>query len=190
MIINIFGPSGSGKTTFIKDLLKSKKTRQFFGKITKDDFIEELNKKISISLMPLPLFRGDVQELFNIFSIKVDILLNLNGALRNLSDSIFGKIDNQEKLEKVASRNIETLSAGEMRRLFLLKSLLVNSDIVIIDEPFSNSDKKLWNIIYSAIKIKPKSIVLSHQSLEKFLVENKDNIYVNVNEIFGKKFIK
>ena len=68
--------------------------------------------------MPLPLFRGDVKEFFNIFSIEVDILLNLNYELRNLSDSIFERIDNQKKLAKVSCRNVETFSAGEMRRLF------------------------------------------------------------------------
>ena len=59
--------------------------------------MRNLPKKISISLMPLPLFRGDVKEFFNIFSIEVDILLNLNYELRNLSDSIFERIDNQKK---------------------------------------------------------------------------------------------
>ena len=45
MIINIFGPSGSGKTTFIKDLLKSNKTKEFFVEITQDNFNEEFTKK-------------------------------------------------------------------------------------------------------------------------------------------------
>ena len=186
MIINIFGPSGSGKTTFIKDLLKSNKTKEFFVEITKDNFNEEFPKKISISLMPLPLFRGDVKEFFNIFSIEVDILLNLNYELRNLSDSIFERIDNQKKLAKVSCRNVETFSAGEMRRLFLLKSLIVDSDIVILDEPFSNSDKKLWSVIYSAIITKSRAIVLSHQPLKKFIVENEDNLHVNINDIARK----
>ena len=190
MILNIYGPSGSGKTTLIKDLIKSNKIREFFVKITKEDCFEQLNENISISLMPLPLFRGNVKEFFYIFNIKVDILLNLNNELRNLSDSIFEKIDTHNKLEIVSARNIETFSAGEMRRLFLLKSLLVKSDIVIIDEPFSNSDKKIWINIYSAIKTKSKAIVLSHQSLEKFSDENENNFYVNVNQISNEIFIK
>ena len=190
MILNIFGPSGSGKTILIKELLKSYKLRDFFVRITKKDFDEQLNENISISLMPLPLFRGDVKEFFYIFNIKVDILLNLNYELRNLSDSIFEKIDTQKKLAIVSSRNIETFSAGEMRRLFLLKSLLVKSDLLIIDEPFSNSDKKIWNKIYSAIKTKSNAIVLSHQSLEKFSDENEKNFYVNVNQISNEIFIK
>lgn len=183
MIINIFGPSGSGKTTFIRDLIKSNKTKPFFEGITKDNFKEELYKKISISLMPLPLFRGEVKELFNIFNIKFDEMLNLNYELRNLSDSIFERIDNQKKLVKVSCRNVETFSAGEMRRLFLLKTLLVDSDIVILDEPFSNSDKKLWSVIISAINTKSRAIVLSHQPIEKIKVENEDIFHVNINDI-------
>ena len=67
-----------------------------------------------------------------------------------------------------------------------MKSLIVDSDIVILDEPFSNSDKKLWSVIYSAINTKSRAIVLSHQPLKKFTVENEDNLHVNINDIARK----
>ena len=81
-----------------------------------------------------------MEEYLNIFSININVLLNLDEELNNLAESIFEKVVNKKTLEKLSTRNIETLSAGEMRRLFLLKSLIVDSNIVIIDEPFSNSD--------------------------------------------------
>ena len=70
MILNIFGPSGSGKTTLIKSLLKYKKTHIFYEKFTEQNLKLELNKKISVSLIPLPKFRGSVKELFEIFSLE------------------------------------------------------------------------------------------------------------------------
>ena len=150
MLLNIFGPSGSGKTTLIRELLKKNKTHQFFEEFTKKESKENLNKKISISLIPLPAFRGTIEEYFMIFSININDFLNLNNQLRDLAESIFGKIVDNESLVKLSRRNVETFSAGEMRRLFILKSLIIKQPITIIDEPFSNSDEKLWSIIFFA----------------------------------------
>ena len=77
-----------------------------------------------------------------------------------------------------------------MRRLFLLKSLIVDSNIVIIDEPFSNSDEKLWNTICNALKTKSRLIILSHLALENFFESNQNNIFIPIEEIREKFNIK
>ena len=122
MLLNIFGPSGSGKTTFIKDILKRDYIEKFFEKYTNEFYEENLNYKISISLIPLPLFRGSVKDFFDVFNIDLNLLLNLEKELRNLSSSIFEDINDQKALNKISTRRLETFSAGEMRRLFILKS--------------------------------------------------------------------
>ena len=183
MILNIFGPSGSGKTTLIKSLLKYKKTHIFYEKFTEQNLKLELNKKISVSLIPLPKFRGSVKELFEIFSLEKNYLMLIEEDLKELYKSIFYEIPSEKNLDFTLQRQIETFSAGEMRRLFILKSLLVNSNIVIIDEPFSNSDEKLWDLIYKSINIKQNAIILSHFSLKEFFEPNHKNISIPVNEI-------
>ena len=60
---------------------------------------------------------------------------------------------------------------------------MVDSNIMIIDEPFSNSDQKLWEIIYKAIHIKSKIIVLSHVSLDNLFDSNQTNICVDIKNI-------
>ena len=183
MILNIFGPSGSGKTTLIRELLKKNKTHQFFEEFTDIDSKEDLNKKISISLIPLPVFRGTIKEYFMIFSININDLFNLNNQLRDLAESVFGKIVDKKSLVKLSKRSVETFSAGELRRLFILKSLIIKQPITIIDEPFSNSDEKLWSIIYSALQTVPRTIILSHFSLEKFMTSNDQYKSIHVEEI-------
>tara|TARA_B100000073_G_scaffold347802_1_gene363407 strand:+ start:709 stop:1281 length:573 start_codon:yes stop_codon:yes gene_type:complete len=188
MIYNVFGPSGSGKTTFVKNLLKHKKVPLFFKEFRINKFkYKELNR-VSVSLIPLPKFTGNVEELFNIFSIDINILISLENELRELSESIFDKYYGLKNLENIACRNIETFSAGEIRRLFLLKTLLVDSEFYIVDEPFSNSDTKLWNIIYRAINRKNNIIVLSHLSLEKFFNKDENNISLHIDEV-NKSFL-
>jgi len=183
MILNIFGPSGSGKTSLIRNLLEKRKIKLFFETFSKEKTDINLNNKISISLIPIPIFRGSIKEFFDIYSINLNLLLTLERELKFLSDTIFNKINNQEDIDKISLRKVESFSAGEIRRLFLLKSLLVDSRIMIIDEPFSNSDEKIWHIIYNAIKIKSKSIILSHMSLETLFGSGCQNKSFHINKI-------
>ena len=183
MILNVFGPSGSGKTTLIRNLLEKRKLQLFFEYFTKETLDINLNSKISLSLIPLPIFRGNIKDFLDIFSINLNILLRLEKELKLLSNTIFDEINNQEKLDKIAIRKVESFSAGEIRRLFLLKSLLVESNIIIIDEPFSNSDEKIWHIIYNAIRIKSRAIILSHLPIETLFKPADENISADINKI-------
>ena len=182
MIINIYGPSGSGKTTFIRNLLMSDSLEEFYRRHSHESSKDNLNKKISISLMPIPLFRGTIGEFFDIFCIKVDNLLTLKKEFKDLAKSIFRQI-NSNSIDEITSRRLETLSAGEIRRLFILKSILVDSNIMVIDEPFSNSDQNLWNKIYEAINLNERSIILSHLSLQNYFKSNKDIISIHINKV-------
>ena len=183
MILNIFGPSGSGKTTSIRRILQLGKTHLLFENLTNKKIVFDDNPKISISLIPLPLFKGSIKEFFDIFSINLNSLLTLETELKDLSNSIFDQNINEKTLESISLRRVESFSAGEIRRLYLLKSLLVNSNIMIIDEPFSNSDKKLWATIFKAINLNSKSIILSHLSLESFYDLDDENISINIKKI-------
>ena len=118
MIINIFGPSGSGKTTLMRNILLMESTEKFFKKYSNEGIQKDWNNRVSISLMPIPLFRGTISEFFDIFFIEIEDLLTLDNELKDLAQSIFGKI-NTKLLIEIASRRIETLSAGEIRRLFI-----------------------------------------------------------------------
>ena len=182
MIINIYGPSGSGKTTFIRNLLMSDSLEEFYRRHSHESSKDNLNKKISISLMPIPLFRGTIGEFFDIFCIKVDNLLTLKKEFKDLAKSIFRQI-NSNSIDEITSRRLETLSAGEIRRLFILKSILVDSNIMVIDEPFSNSDQNLWNKIFEAINLNERSIILSHLSLQNYFKCNKDIISIHINKV-------
>ena len=183
MILNIYGPSGSGKTTFIKSLLEKRKIHLFFEFYTKEKLYVNLNSKISLSLIPLPIFRGSIKDFFDIFSLNLDLLLTLEKELKLLSNTIFDEINNKEELDRIAKRKVESFSAGELRRLFLLKSLLVDSSIMIIDEPFSNSDETIWHIIYNAIRIKSRAIILSHLSIETLFNSQHENNSFHINKI-------
>ena len=122
-MLNIFGHSGSGKTTLIKSLLKYKDTQKFLKVFAEQNLNVDFNNKISVSLIPIPQFRGSIGEFFKIFSIESNSLIFLNDEMQSLYQSIFNELPNKNNLHQILNRKIETLSAGEIRRLYILKSL-------------------------------------------------------------------
>ena len=188
MILNIYGSSGSGKTTLIKNLLRNEKMQDFYKSyIDSYDLKKEYEFKTALSLMPLPSYRGAIKEFLEIYGISLESFLSLNSSINNLLKTIF-KINDIDDLYQIGLRSIETLSAGELRRFFIIKSLLIKADILVIDEPFSNSDPSLFNIINEAIDYHDNVILLSHLPLDNIINLKTNNCIVNINKV--KNIIK
>tara|TARA_A100001035_G_scaffold279966_1_gene283243 strand:+ start:595 stop:1179 length:585 start_codon:yes stop_codon:yes gene_type:complete len=183
MILNIFGPSGSGKTTFLKNLIRKNNIQTFYKSyVTKYKIKKNERFTISLSLIPLPIYRGRMKDFFEIYDFNFENFDYLNKDFKELFFTIF-KPNKDEKFQVIKNRLIETLSAGEMRRLFILKSLIIDSDMLAIDEPFSNSDKKLWDIIIKSIENKKHSILLSHMPLDQIFPLKNNFIKVDIRDI-------
>ena len=188
MILNIFGPSGSGKTTLIKKLLKKNNLQYFFKSYVPEYKIKRNNQFVtSLSLIPLPSFRGPIKEFLATYSLKTNDLFTLNNDLKNLLITIINPLE-KDNYKIIKNREVETLSAGEMRRFFILKSLLLKADIFIIDEPFSNSDKMLWETIIKTIANKKNSIVISHLPVDTLNNFKGEIIKVDINKINKQLF--
>ena len=98
MILNIYGPSGSGKTTFIHELLRLNKMHEFYENFANEKIPRKPESK-NIYFFISTLFRGTIEDYFNIFSINLNQLLELSTDLNQLSESIFEKLDNYKSLE-------------------------------------------------------------------------------------------
>ena len=82
----------------------------------------------AVSLFPLPEFDETVSVYFKIFDI-VDIK---NSKINQLTSQILNI-----PADELLNRNFQSLSAGEKRRVDLLRCL--SSNVTVVDEPFSNS---------------------------------------------------
>jgi len=70
-------------------------------------------------------------------------------------------------LDKTISENNEGVSGGEAKKLVLIRELLHNSELIVLDEPFNHLDKKSIAILMNQIKeLKKDKIILliSHQT--------------------------
>jgi iron(III) transport system ATP-binding protein len=131
-IFGIFGPSGCGKTTLLRVISGLETvdhgTIHLRGKevLSKDRFIQPEYRKISFIFQDLGLWpHMTVKE-------HLKFVTDDDSAIKNIVDSC--GLSGHEKSKP------EELSGGEKQRLALARSIAQNSDIILLDEPFSSLD--------------------------------------------------
>ena len=142
-IQGLFGSNGAGKTTLFRVL--STLLRPHGGTVTVAGFDiqenpEEVKKRIGI-LGDKPLL---YQELTGVENLR------FYSKLYGLSDEIF-----EDNLTVLAERfevktwledPVKNLSTGMRKRLDIVRSLLHNPELLLLDEPFSGLDKDSSNV--------------------------------------------
>ena len=144
--ICVVGPNGSGKTTLIKGILGL--IRPISGKIK---FVE-LKQKF-IGYMPQetlvdPNFPASVFEIV------------LSGTLNRDCGSFYGAeakkdVDNSLKLlgiEKLKDKSFTDLSGGQRQKVLLARALVATKNLLILDEPSNNLDKKSKKELYELVQ--------------------------------------
>ena len=153
--LNIYGSNGAGKTTLLK--LLSGLTEPTAGEIkfNNDDFMDKVF----------------------ILGHKNGIKLNLT-VLENLqfmsNDQDIKKIKSIiEKYELTAKMNILTkyLSHGQQKRVALMKAMINDYDIWLLDEPYSGLDQAgeeiLDKILINHIKNSGAVVITNHKEIKK-----------------------
>ena len=146
----IMGESGRGKTTLLKLIAGLLKPNS--------GIIEHDYKKIAI------LFQED--RLLPWLNVKDN--LSLVCLDENKIRDILNILDIDESL------SISELSGGMARRVALARALLIESDLLLLDEPFTGMDKKLIKKIAKLILSKNKQIIVSiHDEKQSELLKAK-----------------
>ena len=121
--VNIVGPNGSGKTTLIKVLTKLLEPNN--GEVILGDYKfsyvpQHLNKA---SFMPATVY----EVLKNTTNIKV-------------SEQEIDDLLEKMSIKHLKHKKIKLLSGGESQRVYIIRSLLLKPDVLILDEPTSALD--------------------------------------------------
>ncbi len=155
--LGLVGPNAGGKTTLLKLILGL--INPLSGKIS---VLEKKPKDSSSSLgyvAQYPSFPRD-------FPITVEQVVSLGRiGIRDKSSSLFGrhkttKVDKQAILqalqeveaEKLAQRQIGSLSGGQLQRILLARALVSEPKILILDEPTANIDQRMEGEIFDLLK--------------------------------------
>jgi branched-chain amino acid transport system ATP-binding protein len=134
-ITTVIGPNGAGKSTVFKAIFGLLKLRE--GRIVfKGRDIAGLSQRelLNAGICYVPQGRNIFPEL----SVRDNIQLGAVVAGKDITDlpaRIEAALDKFPALRKRATQQASTLSGGEQKQLEIVRGLLLNPQLVLIDEP-------------------------------------------------------
>lgn len=162
-LYGILGPNGAGKSTLLKAITNLVKTNS--GSIYLDDKdvskfnVQELAQKVSL-----------MSQSFNIkFPYSVEEIVAMgryafSGGHLNKEDKL--KIENalvEAELGDIREQNVDKLSGGEKQRVLFGKTLCQDTEVILIDEGFSNMDiyyqVNFIKLLKNKVKLEDKLII-------------------------------
>jgi len=177
-IVAILGPSGCGKTTLLRTIA---------GLQTQDTGTIQLNG-VGIEQQSCEL-RG-IGMLFQrpvLFPFK-DVLGNILFAYKRKKDWNMDEVNtimNEMGLKGKEHQTIETLSGGEAQRVVLIRALLTNPNLMLLDEPLSALDVDLRRKVALEIRsiLKSRGIPAIHVTHDPTEAEIIGDRVVHWNEL-------
>lgn len=167
-IISIVGPSGSGKSTLLRCI-------NMIEKPSGGDIVFEgkslMDKKTNLSLVREKI--GMVFQQFNLFAnLTVTENITLAPVKLKLMDDKMAYKKGMELLENVGLKdkaNVypSSLSGGQKQRVSIVRTLMMNPDIILFDEPTSALDpemvQEVLELIRDVSKMGKTMIIVSHE---------------------------
>ena len=179
-VICLLGPSGIGKTTILRTIAGLEKIKKGLiilnGKTLSSEKINLEPEERNISLA----FQDN--SLFPHYTVKKNILL---GSEKNKEKKIsLDEIVELLDISKILSKYPHEISAGEAQRTSLARSLIMQPDLLLLDEPLSNVDQSFKEEIQVRLKkilnkLKITTIIVTHDSYEAFYLGSKCGIILN-----------
>ena len=172
------GNIGSGKSTLLRTICKLNKEHYegvitYKGKNIVDIPMQEHVKNIGYVM----------QHAINQFvmpTLEEEIIF----ALENLClepQIIDEKLDYALSItntQEISTKHIHTLSGGERQRAAFAVALAMGSEVLILDEPFANVDKKTRNSLLTLLKD------LNNQGMTIIVCDHEHHLYLNYADTF------
>ena len=180
-IICLLGPSGIGKTTILRSIAGLEQIDKGFiklkSKIISSDkiFVEPEDRNISLSFQENALFPHYTVEK------NINFGINRRNKSRRINPKKIVKLLN---IGNLLDKYPHQISAGEAQRVSLIRSLISNPDLLLLDEPLSNIDENFKEEIQVKLKqilkdYKITTIIVTHDSEEAFYLSDKCGIILD-----------
>ena len=182
-VVGLLGPNGAGKTTtfyMITGMVKPSKG---------DIFLDELNITMDPMYKRARKGIGYLAQDPSIFS-KLTVEDNLRLVLEMRDD--LSKFEQQEKLDSLLEdfsvtrlRNNKggTLSGGERRRVEIARSLCMDPDFILLDEPFAGVDpiavEEIQSIVNSLKERNIGVLITDHNVRETLSITDRSYLLFN-----------
>ena len=173
-LVCILGPSGCGKTTLLNII--GGFLSDFSGDVLLSD--ENIN-----NIPPEKREIATVFQSYGLFTHK-NVIDNVSYGLKllKIDKNMRGKRA-KEMLEKVGlagyeKKKIKELSGGEQQRVAIARSMVLNPKLLLLDEPLSNLDVNLRDVMRKEIKRIQKQfgvtmIIVTHDQEDAFKIADR-----------------
>lgn len=203
--LSLLGPSGCGKTTILRMLIGIEQPSS--GHIFKDgiDITHTAPKDRNI---------GIVFQNYSLFP-NMDVYHNISYALQARKT---GKQETDRKVKEIIEtvglgehiyKKPKQLSGGQQQRVAIARTLVLNPDIILFDEPMSALDAEIKVVLRQQLKeiqkkLKITMVYVTHDQEEAFALSDRImvindlkiaqldtpyNIYHNPADAFVKRFV-
>jgi putative lysine transport system ATP-binding protein len=152
-VTTIIGPSGSGKSTLLRCLNQLESVTSGTIEYHGEDIT---NNSVNLNLVRSKI--GMVFQSFNLFN-NLTVLENCTiGQIKVLNrtkeESIANSLNflNEVGMIDFKDRKVTTLSGGQKQRVAIARTLSMNPEIILFDEPTSSLDPEMVNDVLDVIK--------------------------------------
>lgn len=170
------GKNGSGKSTLIKCLLginEVKSNTIFYDQVDITNFRSWTRF-------------GYVSQSFDGFNyefpITVSELLNVSSSKKVTEQDRLALLDKM-KIFDIQNQNINSLSGGQLQRVFIVRAMLNRPEVLILDEPTASIDKENKSFFYQTVD------ELNQQGITVILITHSDEVhhlnYTHTLEMFA-----
>lgn len=150
-IISIIGPSGSGKSTLIRCMnhmvVPSNGYVSFKDEILTEKNIDEIRQHIGMVFQAFELF-PHLTVLENLILAPVHLKKMSKEEAINKAKELLTRVNLLDKINVYPN----TLSGGQKQRIAIVRSLLMNPEIMLFDEPTSALDPEMVKEVLQVIK--------------------------------------
>ncbi|MCC5999389.1 MAG: ABC transporter ATP-binding protein [Pararhodobacter sp.] len=147
--IAFLGPSGCGKTTTLRMVAG-------FESITSGDILirgRRINDLLPEQRPTAMIFQN--YALFPHMTVRQNVAfgLEVKGMERRQRDDKVARMLNKLELDDIADMRTDRLSGGQRQRIALARSLVIEPDILLLDEPLGALDANLRKSIQNELKL-------------------------------------
>ena len=160
----LVGPNGSGKTTLIKllaTLIKPTSGELFVHGLDALKHDASIRSAMGVVLHE-PLLYGRLTAAENLrFYARMFGVSSSGSRIQVLAEQL--------ELTDLLGKRVDSLSHGQRKRVALLRAVLHDPDILLLDEPDSGLDRNALDLLFDFCKNQPRTIVMSTHNLDNGL---------------------
>lgn len=157
------GKNGSGKSTLIKCLLGINSVKN--GMI----FLDNLDINSFTQWTKFGYVSQNYDSFNYEFPLTVQELLRFSTITKKSEQNYLKLLDEMGILE-IVNQNINSLSGGQLQRVFIVRAMLNDPEVLILDEPTASIDKQNTEFFYKTIG------ALNQQGVTIILITHSDSL--------------